>query len=187
MARRRFSLTPEVQNSILAYIREGGFPHIAAEAAGVPAEVFHDWIKKGQQRRAREPYRSFATQVRQAIAQIRLLTEIDVRKDDPRFWLLKGPGRETPNNPGWTRETKPLIVQDNRTVNLLASPQWNSLWAIILQALAEFPEARLALAQALKEAGAVSSVPQQTFRSSVLPGPIVDPDQHSTDASSLRG
>jgi hypothetical protein len=88
-------------------------------------------------------------QVRQAKAQARILAEIEVRVNDPRFWLTRGPGREQPGSPGWSKETKPVVIQDNRSLNLLASPEWNSLWATILQALASFPEARAALAQAL--------------------------------------
>jgi hypothetical protein len=147
----RHVITPEITHTICAYIRQGGFPDIAAEAAGIPIEVFQKWLAKGQAKKAREPYRSFASEVRQAIAQCRIMAEMEVRKKDPRFWLLKGPGRETPDRRGWARETTPLVVQDNRTINLLASPQWNSLWATILQALADFPDARIALAQALKE------------------------------------
>jgi hypothetical protein len=160
MARSKHPYNAETADTICAYIRKGAFPHMAAEAAGVPAEVFHRWMAQGELQRAREPYRTFAKQVRQAVAQARILTEFEVREKDPRFWLLKGPGREQPGSPGWTRETKPLVIQDRRSINLLASPEWNSLWAIILQALGNFPEARLALADALRQQ-APAVIPQQ--------------------------
>lgn len=42
-------------------------------------------------------------------------------------------------------------LQERTTVNVLINPQWLSLRAAILAALEPFPEARLALAQALRE------------------------------------
>ncbi len=49
-------------------------------------------------------------------------------------------------------------LQGRTTVNILINPQWLSLRAVILQALDGYPEARLAVAQALQEAeGNVSS------------------------------
>lgn len=42
-------------------------------------------------------------------------------------------------------------LHEQTTVNVLISPQWVSLRAVILQALDPYPEAKLALAQALRE------------------------------------
>src|SRR5262245_38146551 len=112
MPNRRYTITPDTTHSICAYIRQGGFPDVAAEAAGIPVEIFRQWLAKGQATKAREPYRSFASEVRQAIAQGRIMAEMQVQKKDPRFWLLKGPGRETPDRPGWCRETTPLVGSD---------------------------------------------------------------------------
>ena len=48
MARPRYRLTPALQEKIVAYIRAGGFPHVAAEAAGLPRRVFERWLERGQ-------------------------------------------------------------------------------------------------------------------------------------------
>jgi hypothetical protein len=89
MHNRRHTLTPEVTEIICGYIRHGGSPDVAAEAAGIPVEIFQKWMTKGQAQKAREPYRSFASQVRQALAQCTMMAEINVRKKDPLFWLQK--------------------------------------------------------------------------------------------------
>jgi hypothetical protein len=89
MLNRRHTLTPEVTQIICGYVLHGGSPDVAAEAAGIPVEIFHKWMTKGQAKTAREPYRSFASQVRQALAQCTTMAEINVRKKDPLFWLQK--------------------------------------------------------------------------------------------------
>src|SRR5438105_549052 len=95
----RHTLTPAVEQALVAYIRAGGFPHVAAEAAGVPREVFADWMRKGEQPGARGQYRNFALAVRQAVAHARLGAEVSVRTDKPLDWLRNGPGRETADSP----------------------------------------------------------------------------------------
>jgi hypothetical protein len=145
-------LTPEVEALILAGIRAGGYPHVAAEAAGIPEPLFNQWMHMGSRGgRGTARYKNLILAIRQAQAQARLKAEIDARQADPKFWLRSGPGKETPTSPGWSMPTKPILVQDNRTVNLLASPEWNSLWAMILHTLAQYPDARAALAHALQE------------------------------------
>ena len=53
-------LATDKAQQILSFIRAGAFPLVAAEAAGVPREVYQKWIDSGESRRRREPYRSFA-------------------------------------------------------------------------------------------------------------------------------
>ena len=78
MSAKRFRLTPALRSQIVAGIRAGGYPHVAAEAWGVPKETFDDWLKRGVAADAREPYRSFAKEVRQAQAQARLRAEMAI-------------------------------------------------------------------------------------------------------------
>ena len=44
---RRIQLTPPIVKQIVAGIRAGAYPHVAAEAAGVPAATFADWLQRG--------------------------------------------------------------------------------------------------------------------------------------------
>jgi len=64
MPSTRPKLTPAVQQAIVAYVRAGGFPHVAAEAAGVPAEVFDSWMELAERPRAAAKYRELADAVR---------------------------------------------------------------------------------------------------------------------------
>jgi hypothetical protein len=96
-------LTPALQQQILAGIRAGAYPHVAAEARGISRRDFRRWLRRGSGRNAREPFAGFAVEVRSAAAQARLRAEITVLEENARIWLEHGPGREFPGNPGWTR------------------------------------------------------------------------------------
>jgi hypothetical protein len=147
---RSQKLTPEIAEKILALIRSGGFPLVAAEGAGVPVEIFRDWLKRGEQPAPRQPYLNFAREVRQAAAMCRLVAECNVYKKDPKFWLAHGPGRDRPGYPGWAGETRPLSLEDQATGTAPAM-DWSSVCIRLLNALADFPDARAAAAQALQE------------------------------------
>ncbi len=108
----RLALTSELEQQILNFIGAGGFPHVAAEAAGVPKSLFDRWLERGTSRGAREPYRSFARHVRQTAARARLKAEIEAREKDPRFWLIHGPARETADSPGWASQVKPASAAE---------------------------------------------------------------------------
>jgi hypothetical protein len=144
------------QRMILAAIRAGGFVDVAAEAYGLPVELFRDWLRRGRLKNASSKYRWFAAAVRQAAAQARLKAEIDVFQSDPRFWLRHGPGRESTKSPGWTTPTKPIYEPDNRLADMLASPEWHALYTCLLRALSPYPEARAAAAVALYKEDSLS-------------------------------
>lgn len=141
-------LTAEVEQRILAAIRAGAYPHVAAEAAGVPRQLFRRWLRQGK-RRPDRTYGPFYRHVRQAQAQARLKAEIDARDKDVRFWLRYGPGKESADNPGWTSTVKPRPLPPADTGARTAA-QWNALLARILQVLTAFPEARAALIEAMQ-------------------------------------
>jgi hypothetical protein len=151
MARRRQPLTPQVQEQICAYIRAGGFAHVAAEAAGVAREDFEEWLRLGQpdseRRRSSRVYREFFQAVRKARAEARLAAELKILEKNPLQWLKCGPGRETHDYPGWTTAVRSVFAGDRQAVNVLLLPEMQALLASMLEALAPFPEARAALAQ----------------------------------------
>jgi hypothetical protein len=142
-------LTAEIEDRILVWIRNGAFPHLAAEAEGVPQEVFESWLARGSQKRASRRYRDFARNVRKAIAVGRIRAEIRVLEKDPKLWLLSGPGKERSDCPGWTATVKSVPRRDAGPANLFADPAGVALVAALLAALAPFPDARRAAAQAL--------------------------------------
>jgi hypothetical protein len=101
MARARYRLTLALQEKIAAFTRAGGFAHVAAEAAGLPREVFARWMARGERADAPASYRAFARAIREAEAQGRLQAELNVRNKKPLDWLKSGPGKASADNPGW--------------------------------------------------------------------------------------
>jgi hypothetical protein len=152
MSANRVRVTPALRSQIIAGIHAGGYPHVAAEAWGVPKEIFDDWLKRGSANDAREPYRSFAKDVREAQAKARLRAEMAVFEADPKIWLIHGPGRETDGSPGWSVSVKPAEGTAGER-NALLDPQLMALFHTLLEVLRDYPEARIQVAQALMNAG----------------------------------
>jgi len=145
----RHPLTPDVQAAICRYILSGGFPHVAAQAAGVPRRVFERWLRLARCRRPRRKYRLFYEAVMQARAQVRLAAEGKALAKDPLAWLKSGPGRDSLDAPGWTNPAKDQGQGDSEAVNLLMRRETQGLVALLLRVLQPFPEVRAAVADAL--------------------------------------
>src|SRR5437016_4320752 len=92
---RSYKITDELGQTVCAYVKAGGFPRIAAEAAGIPAAVFDDWLRLGGRKGCNPLYRRLKEGVRQALAQARLAAEVEVYRQRPESWLRHGLGRET--------------------------------------------------------------------------------------------
>ena len=148
-------LTLERHKAIVAAIRAGAFDWIAAEANGIDRETFKLWMRTGA-RRKREPYLSFVRDVRAARAQARLSAELEVRKDQPFSWLRFGPGREREGEAGWTESSE---IKHLGSVGVLYSQEWTVIAVAIEAALEKFPEAKLAVAEAMKRLGSASPEP----------------------------
>jgi len=150
MPTKRPLLTSAVEKMILAYVRAGGFAHVAAEAAGIPRDLFDEWMRKGEGDRPVKKYRLFAVAVRQAEAQARLGAEVAALKDKPMDWLKAGPGKETAARPGWSALAKPRAGGDKPTPTLL-DPGVQAFLRTLLSALEAYPEARAAVAKVLTD------------------------------------
>ena len=148
-------LTPERHKSIVAAIRAGSYDWVAAEANGISRETFRVWLRKGERAR-RKPYVAFAADVRAAKAQARLSAELEVRRDQPFNWLRYGPGRERDGEAGWTESTE---LRHSGSVGVMYSQEWTLISVAIETALEDFPEAKLAVAEALKRLGSASQEP----------------------------
>ena len=136
----RHPLTPNVQETICAYIRAGGFPQVAAEAAGIPAKVFDTWMRYGNAKRPQPLYRDFREAVLQAQAIARLCAETKAMERAPLSWLRFGPGRETKRVPGWTDGVKPAPIK--RSTGKMGLGKMWELIPVMLDALTPFPAAR---------------------------------------------
>ena len=140
-------LTAEVEKTIVAYVRAGGYPQVAAEAAGISRETFEEWLRRGEAGRPLK-YKQFVEKLRQAEAQARLNAEVAALKDKPMDWLKAGPGKETAAKPGWSALAKPRAGAVKETP-LLMRPDVQALLRALLAALEPHPEARAAVADVL--------------------------------------
>lgn len=149
MARFRHKLTPELQQQICAFLRAGAFPHIAAEAAGVPRRVLARWLRWGKQQRPKLRYRRFREAVQAALAQARLKAEIETLERKPLDWLKAGPGKDAPDDPGWSTRFRPGASTAGEPFDPLAHPEVREVFTALQVALAAFPDARAAAALVL--------------------------------------
>jgi hypothetical protein len=143
------TLTSDVSRRIVAGIRAGGFPQVAASAQYVSARLFESWLRLGRQKNAQEPYRTFACEVEAAEAHARLRAEMSVLDKDARTWLKHGPGRDLPGKPGWASLARPSPLSADRRAELLSSPELLQLIADMRAALVPFPEALAVLTREL--------------------------------------
>ncbi|HEY7309459.1 MAG TPA: hypothetical protein VH643_08890 [Gemmataceae bacterium] len=153
MPRPRIRLTLALQEQIVAFIRAGGYPHVAAEAAGLPREKFERWMRRGQRRDAPPNYRAFARAVHEAEAQARLHAELQAAKEKPLDWLKAGPGKDRAANPGWTSSGKPPGKSADGPDKEALMRMWCEmldLFGRCAERLEPYPEARAALAAWLK-------------------------------------
>ncbi len=144
----RYRLTLALQEKIAAFIRAGGFAHVAAEAAGLPHSVFAHWMERGERGDAPSNYRRFARAIREAEAQARLQAEASVRGDKPLDWLKAGPGKASANNPGWSNPGKAgdaSVAKTAKSEREEARSEMLHLFGRCAEQLALFPDARTAL------------------------------------------
>ena len=97
-------LTNETQEKILALIRAGAWGYVAAEAAGVPARTYYEWMARGEGRSARgatPKLVGLAAKVRKAEAEARVVAEASVYRDRQALWLSRR-ARSRPGREGWT-------------------------------------------------------------------------------------
>ena len=138
--------------AIVAAIRAGSFDWVAAEANGITRETLRLWLRKGA-RDKRKPYVAFSDDVRAARAQARLSAEIEVRRDQPFNWLRFGPGRERDGEAGWTESTE---LRHSGSVGVMYSQEWTVISVAIEAALENYPEAKIAVAEAMKRLASAS-------------------------------
>lgn len=99
------SLDEDKAWKIVSLIRAGAFDYVAAEAVGISARTFRDWISRGEEthgsRGSTPKLRRFAREVREARAMARVSAETRVFNQDPKYWLSKV-ARSELDRDGWT-------------------------------------------------------------------------------------
>ena len=144
---------PEEVQNITAYIRAGGFPRVAAAAAGVSRALFAGWMRQGKRHRKPAGFRALYRAVCRAAAEARLKAETEILEKRPLDWLRYGPGRESADGPGWTAAARPRVAGAGGSPDPLSHPGVQALVAGMLGALAAHPEARAAAVAVVEELG----------------------------------
>jgi hypothetical protein len=146
MAKHRPRLTPQLAKELCERIKAGAFEHVASESLGIPVDVYQRWLARGRGPQASRTYREFYEGIQQAKAHARLMAEMAMRTDNPRTWLLHGPGKETASTAGWSASPRAALAKSSaqqQRAELLA------VIAVVYRALQPFTDARLAVAQEL--------------------------------------
>jgi len=140
----RLQLTAGLIEQIASGVRAGGYPHVSAQAWGVPKAKFDEWIAKGAKGRGKCGL--LATTMNQAHAQARLRSEMSISREEARIWLEHGPGRDQPGNPGWSSSARAAVATEN---SILSNAALVSALGQAVGALSEHPEARQHIAQSI--------------------------------------
>jgi len=182
-----------VFDKLLLFIEQGAYDHVAARAMGVHPQTWSRWMGRGSQER-KGIYREFYLEVSTARSKARLLKELEVARDDPKFWLRCGPGKTKPDDPGWT-ESLTLVGDPEAPIEVHVEHEGEQTEAERINDLAT---TLLLLQQhgfvSITEAGVqtVAAQPKQTGRPNLVvdeakPAPVtpikpVDEDEDDEDA-----
>jgi len=145
-------LTPTLHHKIVHAVRAGGFPHIAAQAFGVSMTTLEAWLRRGESAHGRGPYRAFAREFREAVAQARLKAELHVFNEAPPRWLERGPARDRADCPGWASAVTALTNAGVER-SALDEPEFLEFVQAMLSELKDLPEARKRLSNLAKRPG----------------------------------
>jgi len=85
-------VTADDYHEFLERIRLGCYDYIAAQSLGICPETLYRWIRQGREAES-GIYRQFYLDVMEAQGEARRLAELQVFAGDPKFWLVRGPGK----------------------------------------------------------------------------------------------
>jgi hypothetical protein len=141
-------LTGEIRHKVVQFILAGAFDYVAAEAAGISARTFREWVSRGEGRhppRGPTPHlRAFAKEVRTAKAQARAAREMKVADLDPKHWL-RYQARSQPGRDGWTEPIpEDEVVDQGGAVghSVASAEEAAEVWNILLASGALAPPTR---------------------------------------------
>ncbi len=90
---RPTKLTPEVQQTIVTYLKAGNYVETAAAAAGISKETIYAWLKRGAKAK-KGIHREFSDAIEKALAEgeilaVRSILEADEKQWQARAWWLE--------------------------------------------------------------------------------------------------
>lgn len=165
---------PEVYRKVVMFIEQGCYDYVAAEAMGVTADTWRKWMRRGEEEAAdgkNTYYARFFRDISMASARARLMAELEVRRDDPKFFLTHGPGKPRPNRPGWSNRVEVAGDADSPLSLEVADARPDSA-----------PVEELGTAIALmEELGLIHATPEGRQIIDALPSPRTDDPQTGVD------
>jgi hypothetical protein len=130
-----------LEDRIAASILDGATPRAAAVAAGLPAQTFDEWMRRGRrhdERPATPRLVRFAARIDRAIATAQVAAEQEVRKSHPLEWL-RAAARDV-----WT-DRRQLAVSPGPPEDLEIRIVYEDQERRMAKAIAASPAANLAL------------------------------------------
>ncbi len=86
---RNPTLTDEIAAKIVQAVRTGSSLQGSAAYAGVPAQTFFDWLKRGRQPRAYKPYRDLVAALDEALGTFEVTANAQIAKAGDTEWQAK--------------------------------------------------------------------------------------------------
>lgn len=122
---RKPKLTDELQDLICGYIKEGNYPSVAAQAAGISESTYYSWMARGRKSKSGK-YVQFLEAIKEAesFGQVYHLQKIRKAADDGTWqasaWILE---RKYPQLWGRNRETVKVDLKGEIQSNMKVSPK----------------------------------------------------------------
>lgn len=132
-------LTQELENTILAAIRQGAWIHHAFRLAGVPDRIWRKWMDTTV---TRGKLYHFQNKIKQAQAMACFIANQEIKKNDPFKWAANGPGRDAPGEPGWAAMTNPIEPTDTKSTDPMQFPEFVRFVNNVRLVMAMYPDAR---------------------------------------------
>jgi hypothetical protein len=152
--RVRLEATQEQLDQLTALLRGGTFLERACLAVGLPVAYVRQMLKQGKPRQhkdgrwSKDPkWTPFYDEVMRCEATTAAEADAECYRENKLAWSRFGPGRATKDRVGWSSgaEAKEVVVYQE--ANIFQDPTFLAM----IYALEAFPEARAAVAEALKK------------------------------------
>ncbi len=139
---RPTKLNDELRTKICTLIKGGALPKDAPAMCGIGETTYYKWMQWGNRKEERfREFREFRKAVLLAVGEAKSKAAIRVYRDDPKWWLSRGPGKRD-----WSEKTEvcitgdedhPIQIEDRRPAPI----QTLALGYAILQDLGVLPSA----------------------------------------------
>lgn len=115
---RKTKLSKELIKQVSASIEAGAWDYVAAESAGIAQSTFYLWLQQAEAGTDDPLLIEFSEAIERARATARTNAENRVFAEKPDVWLLRGPGRQSAQRPGWSSESTVTVNAGDAPIKL---------------------------------------------------------------------